>query len=104
MNDPAHINVLAGLLWLGSLVFVLYYGVFESWWRSWFGRSLLTMGLGMLIFSSMALLQIRLGSEYPFRSTLRLIGYALLVVAMWSRVYVLWRSRRADRVRIPADH
>lgn len=101
MNDPAHINILAGLLWFGSLVFVLYYAT-EPWWRSWFGRSLMTMALGMLIFSSMALIQIRLGSEYPFRSTLRLIGYTLLTLAMWSRVYVLWRARRADRA--PVDH
>lgn len=103
MNDPAHINVLAGLLWAGSLVFMLLYAV-EPWWRSWFGRSLMTMAVGMFIFASMALLQIRLGSEYPFRGTLRLIGYALLTVAMWSRVYVLWRARRADRSHTPVDH
>ena len=103
MNEPPIINVLASLTGLGALTFVLLF-VREPWWRSWFGRSLMTMAVGMFIFASMALLQIRLGSDYPFRGTLRLIGYALLTVAMWSRVYVLWRARRADRSHTPVDH
>lgn len=98
MNDPLYVDALAGLLWLGSLVFIVSYSL-EAWWQTWFGRSLMTMAIGMFIFASMALISMRLGPDYPFRDALRLVGYALLNLAMWSRVYVLWRARKADRDR-----
>jgi len=100
MNEPPIINVLASLTGLGALTFVLLF-VREPWWRSWFGRSLMTMAVSILIFSGMALLSIRLGQDYPGRDALRLAGYLLLAGSMWSRVYVLWRVRHDEREHMP---
>ncbi|MGH1563024.1 putative phage holin [Mumia sp. DW29H23] len=102
MNDPLIINVLSLLIAVGAVAFVVMFAR-EPWWRSWFGRSLMAMAGALVVFALVVVLTLWLGRHYPGREALRVTGYSLVAVAIWSRVYVLWRVRRDDRKHLPVD-
>ncbi len=75
-------NILVSLAGLGGVLFVVTYGLMAPWWRSWAGRSL--MSLGFAIAAACSLVTISLWwPDIPWRPWLRIVLYGLAAAATW---------------------
>lgn len=75
-------DVLVSLAALGGILFVTTYGTMAPWWRSWAGRSL--MSLGFAIATACSLVTLALWwPEMPWRPWLRIVLYGLAAGATW---------------------
>ena len=86
-------------LFILSVAFGLYFGVTEPWRKHAFGRSVMTMTVGVAVLSGLGLLRHMFGDDYALRETLIVVGRLLVTVAILSRFVVLVREQRdtADR-------
>jgi amino acid transporter len=81
---------------LVSLAFIVLFAR-EPWRKSVFGRSVMTLAVALLMFSVLGVLVTFLGENYPFRDEVRALGRLLILGAMGSRLWVLFRLQRGDR-------
>ena len=89
-------TALSGIVWVGSMLFIVTFWA-EPWWRrNPFGRSLMAMAIAVWLFSTMAFMRLFFGRGYPLEELLRLTVYLLAVYAVWSRYFVLRAERRKD--------
>lgn len=94
--DPLFLTVLSfGILAVTSVFICLF--VFEPWWRSAFGQSVMALALAVWIFSLLAVLRQVLGDDYAARVWLLGAGRTLALLAISQRTYVLVTARRRQR-------
>jgi len=82
-----------------AIAFAAYFGVTEPWRKHAFGRSVMTMTVGIGILASLGLLRHMFGDDYALRETLIVVGRLMVTAAIVSRFVVLVREQRrtADR-------
>ncbi len=95
MNEV--VNQFADLVLLASfpaiLLFVLFY--LRSRWRTYaVGRALMHQAISLCLVVFIVLLSLILGSDYPGRPFVRLVGYTVLCAAMWRMLWVLVKIQR----------
>lgn len=67
---------------LGGVLFVVTYATLAPWWRSWAGRSL--MSLGFAIAAACSVVTIALWwPDFPWRPWLRVVLYGLAALSTW---------------------
>lgn len=77
--------------------FIVIYGIWSPWWRTWLGRAVFTKGLGLALLADLALAHNLLGEEYPGRDVIRLTIFTLLAVGAWLQLAVLISEKRKPR-------
>lgn len=110
MNDASADNWAYALVLLAVVpanLFPLLYGTSVTWWRSFTGRALMTSAIGMALLIDISVLYRFLGEDYPFRDTIRLTVYALVVAGSWMKLGAFLvqrrdgnRDRRRERERV----
>jgi chromate transport protein ChrA len=93
MNDLA--GALGALMLAGVLVFIFLYGTRSRWRESSLGRHMLYF----MVALALVLVFRVIGSFLPgvtWLAYVRLVTYALLVLVIWQRVYLLVRSLRSE--------
>lgn len=95
MEDPIAFQILSGTTLIGILVFIVLLAR-EPWRRSEFGRSLMAMSVGILLFASLTMLRIVFGPDYAAREWVRTIAYVFILYAVVTRTRTLWRLQRQD--------
>lgn len=98
MTHAEQIQTALALLTLPvAVTFIVLFGrPSEGWWRTWFGRSLMILAIGVASNSTVTVLYRFLG-EYPGRDVLLVFSSAAILVAMVIRTIVLRDAQRADR-------
>ena len=96
----------AVLLFAAAAVFVAYFAREFLWWRTPMGRSLMAMGVGVVMLSSQGFAFQVVGPDCPFRSEVVIGGRLLVSAALIQHTFALYRARRSDRApsRPPARH
>lgn len=89
-------TVTAGLLWVSSLVFIIYFAREHHWTKTAMGLSLMTMAVGILILSSHGVAFQTLGPAYWGRDWFVPVGRLVVVVAFAQRIWVLHHARETD--------
>lgn len=91
---------LAVLTLVWSLWFVWLFKS-DPWWRTWFGRSLMLLALGLLLQET-AIVLFRQFGDYPGREVLIVVAQDVILAAMVIRTLVLRDAqRRDDRQTLP---
>ncbi len=97
----------SAVLFTLAVTFGLYFGVNEPWRRHAFGRSVMTMTVGVAVLSGLGLLRHIFGDDYALRETLIVVGRLMVAAAIVSRFVVLVREQRktadSDYVRRDAS-
>lgn len=96
MQDSIEFRVLSTAVLIASTIFIAIFSR-EPWWRAPFGRSVMTMAVGIWIFAAIASVRQWLGPDYPGREVVRDSAQALVLLAMVERTVVLIRARRRDK-------
>ena len=95
VNVVSTVTVAANLL--VSLTFIVLFAR-EPWRKTIFGRSIMTLAAALALFSLLGVLVTFLGEDYSLRNEVRMVGRLLILLAMSSRLLVLWRLQRSSRV------
>lgn len=98
MNEHAHgvVTALILLAFIAAAAFPIIYA-FYPWWRTGPGRSV--MGLALVIAFTLGLSCWRLFIGPP-PDALRVVVYALIVLALWAQLIVLLLAPRMNRRRL----
>lgn len=72
----------------------------DPWWRTWFGRSLMLLAVGLTLQEASVVLFRNFG-DYPGRELLIVITQDVILAAMVIRTIVLRDAQRNDRNHLP---
>lgn len=94
-EDPIALKIVSGLTFVAILVFILLFSR-EPWRRTEFGRSLMAMSVGVLLFASLSALRAVFGPDYPGREVVRFSAFVFVFYAIVTRTWTLWKLQRRD--------
>lgn len=92
-------TLVAGLL--PATLFLVIYGGFHPWYRSLVGWLFVLLGLAIVSVDVVVLLSLFLGTEYPGRWIVRVIGYAIHSSSGWALLAIYLVERRKPLPVIP---
>ena len=89
--------VLSVLGWIGSTLFLIIYHRTSRWWELGYGRALFILAFVAVLFFTTSVMYNIFGSDYPGRSTLRVVNLLLSVSMVWYLLGTLVRGGAAAR-------
>ncbi|WKN47161.1 hypothetical protein [Nocardioides sp. Arc9.136] len=87
----------SAFLLTAAVIFAVWFGFTEPWWRHPFGQSVMVLTLGIIVLSGLGLVRTIFGADYPLRDELVLVGRFLVAIGIIQRLAVLGRAQHADR-------
>lgn len=86
----------SAFLLTAAVIFAVWFGTTEPWWRHPFGQSVMVLTLGVIVLSALGLLRTVLGEDYTWRDELVVLGRFLVAAGIIQRLAVLGRAQRND--------
>lgn len=88
MNTEQWANAFAFACFPAVNLFVLLYGAYAPWWRSWTGRAVITTILGLAVLIDSAVVY-RLNHKLPYPYQAQMLLAAFGLIALGTNLYLL---------------
>lgn len=87
--------------WLGALVFVVAYANLAPWKSTPMGKHVMTFMAVILAVTSLAVISVFFGNEWPYRSQIRMVCWGAVAAVIWMRIWLLIQAQRGRDISHP---